>query len=100
MLSCNEIVLVRTEHLEKYRLGERSQAQAASRSTLLLTRAIISFPAVRATISVFAQATLWSQSRTAAGDRFPPTRWSVVHAARSADLAQQARAQDTLFAAY
>jgi RNA polymerase sigma factor (sigma-70 family) len=39
-------------------------------------------------------------AQTAAGDRFPPTRWSVIDAARSADPAEQARALDTLFAAY
>lgn len=32
--------------------------------------------------------------------KFPPTRWSVVDAARSDDPAEQARALETLFAAY
>ena len=35
-----------------------------------------------------------------AGDRFPPTRWSVIDAARSADPSERARALDTLCAAY
>jgi RNA polymerase sigma factor (sigma-70 family) len=35
-----------------------------------------------------------------AGDQFPVTRWSVIDAAKSADPAEQARALDTLFAAY
>jgi RNA polymerase sigma factor (sigma-70 family) len=35
-----------------------------------------------------------------AGDQFPVTRWSVVDAVRSSDPAEQARALDTLFAAY
>ncbi len=34
------------------------------------------------------------------GSKFPPTRWSVIDAARSNDPAEQARALDTLFAAY
>src|ERR1700722_7413373 len=34
------------------------------------------------------------------GDRFPPTRWSVIDAARSSDQAERARAMDTLCAAY
>ena len=34
------------------------------------------------------------------GDRFPPTRWSVIHAARSTDAGERARAMDTLCAAY
>jgi RNA polymerase sigma factor (sigma-70 family) len=34
------------------------------------------------------------------GDRFPPTRWSVVEAVRSGEPAEQVRALDTLFAAY
>jgi len=33
-------------------------------------------------------------------DRFPVTRWSVINAAKSGDPAEQARALDTLFAAY
>ena len=36
----------------------------------------------------------------AGADRFPVTRWSVIHAAKSGDPAEQARALDTLFAAY
>src|SRR5262245_24210958 len=35
-----------------------------------------------------------------AGGNFPPTRWSVVIAARSDDSAERARALDVLFAAY
>jgi RNA polymerase sigma factor (sigma-70 family) len=35
-----------------------------------------------------------------AGDQFPVTRWSVIDAVKSADPAEQARALDTLFAAY
>ena len=35
-----------------------------------------------------------------AGGNFPPTRWSVVVAARSDDSAERARALDLLFAAY
>ena len=35
-----------------------------------------------------------------AGDQFPVTRWSVVDAVKSADPTEQARALDTLFAAY
>jgi DNA-directed RNA polymerase specialized sigma24 family protein len=35
-----------------------------------------------------------------AGDPFPATRWSVVDAVKSADPQEQARALDTLFAAY
>jgi RNA polymerase sigma factor (sigma-70 family) len=35
-----------------------------------------------------------------AGDQFPATRWSVVDAVKSADPQEQARALDTLFAAY
>jgi DNA-directed RNA polymerase specialized sigma24 family protein len=35
-----------------------------------------------------------------AGDQFPATRWSVVDAVKSANPAEQARALDTLFAAY
>jgi RNA polymerase sigma factor (sigma-70 family) len=34
------------------------------------------------------------------GERFPPTRWSVIDAARSGDQAERARAMDTLCAAY
>ena len=34
------------------------------------------------------------------GDRFPPTRWSVIDAARSSDEAERVRAMDTLCAAY
>ena len=34
------------------------------------------------------------------GDRFPPTRWSVIDAARSSDEAERTRAMDTLCAAY
>jgi RNA polymerase sigma factor (sigma-70 family) len=34
------------------------------------------------------------------GDRFPPTRWSVIDAARSGDQAERTRAMDTLCAAY
>ena len=34
------------------------------------------------------------------GDRFPPTRWSVLDAARSTDPGQRLRAMDTLCAAY
>jgi hypothetical protein len=34
------------------------------------------------------------------GDRFPPTRWSVIDAARSGDGAERVRAMDTLCAAY
>src|SRR5215510_15176063 len=34
------------------------------------------------------------------GQNFPPTRWSVVIAARSDDSAERARALDVLFAAY
>jgi len=36
----------------------------------------------------------------ARGGTFPPTRWSVVEAARSGDPDQRGRALDTLFAAY
>jgi RNA polymerase sigma factor (sigma-70 family) len=35
-----------------------------------------------------------------AGDQFPVTRWSVIDAVKSADPTEQARALDTLFAAY
>ncbi len=34
------------------------------------------------------------------GDRFPPTRWSVIDAARSGDSSERERALATLFAAY
>jgi RNA polymerase sigma factor (sigma-70 family) len=34
------------------------------------------------------------------GDQFPVTRWSVIDAVQSDDLAEQTRALDTLFAAY
>jgi RNA polymerase sigma factor (sigma-70 family) len=34
------------------------------------------------------------------GDPFPVTRWSVIEAVKSGDPAEQARALDTLFAAY
>jgi RNA polymerase sigma factor (sigma-70 family) len=34
------------------------------------------------------------------GGRFPPTRWSVIDAARSRDAGERARAMDTLCAAY
>src|ERR1700685_440050 len=34
------------------------------------------------------------------GDRFPPTRWSVIDAARSGDETDRVRAMDTLCAAY
>lgn len=34
------------------------------------------------------------------GARFPPTRWSVIDAARSRDAGERARAMDTLCAAY
>src|SRR5215475_1034441 len=34
------------------------------------------------------------------GGNFPPTRWSVVAAARSDDSAERTRALDVLFAAY
>ena len=34
------------------------------------------------------------------GDQFPVTRWSVIDAVKSDDLAEQTRALDTLFAAY
>jgi hypothetical protein len=34
------------------------------------------------------------------GDQFPVTRWSVIDAVKSDDPAEQARALDTLFAAY
>ncbi|HMD39928.1 MAG TPA: hypothetical protein VKH15_11640 [Candidatus Acidoferrum sp.] len=34
------------------------------------------------------------------GERFPPTRWSVIDAARSGDQAERARAMDTLCTAY
>src|ERR1700731_4054613 len=34
------------------------------------------------------------------GSRFPVTRWSVIDAVKSQDAAEQARALDTLFAAY
>src|SRR5260370_1643131 len=34
------------------------------------------------------------------GSKFPPTRWSVIDAARGNDPAEQARALETLFAAY
>jgi len=37
---------------------------------------------------------------TMAGDQFPVTRWSVIDAVKSEDSAEQARALDTLFAAY
>ncbi len=37
---------------------------------------------------------------TMAGDQFPVTRWSVIDAVKSAAPAEQARALDTLFAAY
>jgi RNA polymerase sigma factor (sigma-70 family) len=35
-----------------------------------------------------------------AGDQFPITRWSVIDAVKNADPAEQARALETLFAAY
>src|SRR5260370_38567227 len=35
-----------------------------------------------------------------AGEQFPVTRWSVIDAVKSQDPAEQARALDTLFAAY
>ena len=35
-----------------------------------------------------------------AGDQFPVTRWSVIDAVKSQDPTEQARALDTLFAAY
>lgn len=35
-----------------------------------------------------------------AGNQFPVTRWSVIDAVKSPDSAEQARALDTLFAAY
>ena len=35
-----------------------------------------------------------------AGDQFPATRWSVIDAVKSQDPAEQARALDSLFAAY
>lgn len=35
-----------------------------------------------------------------AGDQFPVTRWSVIDAVKSQDTTEQARALDTLFAAY
>jgi len=35
-----------------------------------------------------------------AGDQFPVTRWSVIDAVKSEDSAEQARALETLFAAY
>ena len=35
-----------------------------------------------------------------ADDQFPVTRWSLIDAVKSADPAEQARALDTLFAAY
>jgi RNA polymerase sigma factor (sigma-70 family) len=35
-----------------------------------------------------------------AGNQFPVTRWSVIDAVKSADAVEQARALDTLFAAY
>jgi RNA polymerase sigma factor (sigma-70 family) len=35
-----------------------------------------------------------------AGDQFPVTRWSVIEAVQSGNAAEQARALDTLFAAY
>lgn len=41
-----------------------------------------------------------NQTQIGAGDRFPPTRWSVVDAARSANPAEQARALDTLLSSY
>jgi RNA polymerase sigma factor (sigma-70 family) len=34
------------------------------------------------------------------GDQFPITRWSVIHAVKSTDPAEQRRGLDTLFAAY
>lgn len=34
------------------------------------------------------------------GDRFPPTRWSVIEAARSADAGERARAMDALCGVY
>src|SRR5216684_6106400 len=34
------------------------------------------------------------------GSKFPPTRWSVIDAARGNDPAEQARALETLFAGY
>jgi RNA polymerase sigma factor (sigma-70 family) len=37
---------------------------------------------------------------TAAGGRFPPTRWSVIEAAQSADGAERKRALETLCSAY
>src|SRR5215470_926677 len=40
------------------------------------------------------------QSIVQGGQNFPPTRWSVVAAARSDDSAERARALDVLFAAY
>jgi RNA polymerase sigma factor (sigma-70 family) len=50
--------------------------------------------------SLLRELSLRNEAQTAPGDRFPPTRWSLVDAARSADPAEQARALDTLFAAY
>jgi len=38
--------------------------------------------------------------QTQAHDKFPPTRWSVLEAARSNDPTQRERALETLFAAY
>lgn len=40
------------------------------------------------------------QETQSAADRFPATRWSGVEGARSSDPTKQARALDTLFAAY
>ena len=40
------------------------------------------------------------ESTVQGGENFPPTRWSVVAAARSDDSAERARALDVLFAAY
>jgi RNA polymerase sigma factor (sigma-70 family) len=40
------------------------------------------------------------ESIAAGGGNFPPTRWSVVAAARSNDSAERARALDVLFTAY
>jgi RNA polymerase sigma factor (sigma-70 family) len=38
--------------------------------------------------------------QTQAADKFPPTRWSIVEAARSGDPGERERALDALFAAY
>jgi DNA-directed RNA polymerase specialized sigma24 family protein len=44
--------------------------------------------------------TVPNETQHPAGDRFPPTRWSVIDAARSHDAREQARALETLCAAY